>query len=78
SSVKRPVRELKTFAKLALAAGESKSVTLTLDQRAFAFFDVVARRWQVEAGQFVIEAGFSVEDRPLSATVEMQAQTLAP
>ena len=78
SSVKRPVRELKTFAKVALAAGESKSVTLTLDQRAFAFFDVVTRMWQVEAGQFVIEAGFSVEDRPLSATVEMQAQTLAP
>lgn len=39
STVNRPVRELKGFAKIALEAGESKTVTFKLDKRAFAYYE---------------------------------------
>ena len=44
------MRELKGFAKVSLAAGSSKSVSIELDQRAFAFWSVQHGRWAVEAG----------------------------
>jgi beta-glucosidase len=59
ASVSRPEKELKGFAKLSLAPGETKTVTLTLDMRALAFFDVATKRWVAEAGAFSALAGFS-------------------
>lgn len=43
--VKRPAKELKAFAKVALAAGEKQRVTISLDARAFAYFDTDRQRW---------------------------------
>jgi beta-glucosidase len=40
STVARPVRELKGFAKVSLPAGSSRSVSIELDQRAFAFWSI--------------------------------------
>ncbi|MGN6099631.1 MAG: glycoside hydrolase family 3 C-terminal domain-containing protein, partial [Devosia sp.] len=62
SSAPRPARELKGFAKLALAAGESRRVRVELDDRAFAYFRPEAKHWLVEAGGFTITVGFSAAD----------------
>ncbi|MEJ1992744.1 MAG: glycoside hydrolase family 3 C-terminal domain-containing protein, partial [Maritimibacter sp.] len=78
SSVLRPLRELKTFAKVELEPGESREVSFALDARACAFFDEAARMWQVEAGTFTLDAGFSAEEIVASAEIELAAATLKP
>ncbi|HXX86246.1 MAG TPA: fibronectin type III-like domain-contianing protein, partial [Casimicrobiaceae bacterium] len=40
ASVSRPPKELKAFAKVRLDPGQSRAVTVSLDTRALAFFDV--------------------------------------
>jgi beta-glucosidase len=62
ASVPRPVKELKGFAKLNLKPGESRRVTLTLDRRAFSFYDVKKKDWSAEAGEFTILVGGSSDD----------------
>lgn len=62
SSVFRPEKELKGFAKLRLEPGETKRVSLDLDRRAFAFWDSGAGDWAVEAGDFDILVGASAAD----------------
>jgi beta-glucosidase len=77
SSVARPVRELKGFAKVRLAPGESERVTIVLDQRSFAFWSERLRDWVVEGGLFTIAAGSSSRDLPLSHTIVVDAASLA-
>ena len=77
SSVARPVRELKGFAKVFLAPGASRRVTVELDQRAFAFWSVRHHAWVVEAGDFVIAAGRHSRDLPLTGVVTVDAPRLA-
>ena len=67
----RPVRELKAFEKVALQPGESKEVTFTLDQRAFAMWNEQIHDWYVPAGQYVIEAGDSSRNLPLHAEITL-------
>ncbi len=62
SSVARPPQELKAFAKVWLDPGESADVTLELDRRAFAFWDVEAGDWTVEPGTFELRIGTSSRD----------------
>ena len=76
ASVDRPARELKTFAKLRLAAGEVRTVSLSLDARAFAYFDVEQGNWRVEAGTFTLSAGFSATDIRATAQVELSEARL--
>ncbi len=78
SSVARPVRELKGFAKVFLQPGESREVALTLDQRAFAFWSERLGRWAVEAGDFEVAVGTSSRDLPLRAVVTLDAPSIAP
>jgi beta-glucosidase len=68
SSIPRPVKELKGFARLHLKPGEAKRVTLTLDRRAFSYFDVKKTDWTAEPGDFVILVGSS------SAKLELQGK----
>ena len=72
----RPVRELKGFAKVGLAPGESAVVTLTLDRRAFALY--WDGRWQVEGGTYGIEIGSSSRDIRLTARVEIPGDGKLP
>ncbi|MBR1583945.1 MAG: glycoside hydrolase family 3 C-terminal domain-containing protein [Clostridia bacterium] len=73
----RPVRELKGFEKVALAPGEEKDVTFTLDRRSFAVWNSEIHDWYVAGGQYVIEVGDSSRHLPLrteitvSGTVEL-------
>ena len=62
SSVPRPLKELKGFAKTTLKPGESKRLTLTLDRRAFSFYDVANHAWNAEPGEFTIQVGSASND----------------
>ncbi|CAH2713138.1 Thermostable beta-glucosidase B [Neobacillus rhizosphaerae] len=59
SSVIRPEKELKGFEKVQLQPDEEKTVTFTLDKRAFAYYDVELKDWHVETGEFEILIGKS-------------------
>jgi len=67
--LKRPIRELKSFAKLHLQPGETKTVSLTLRQRDFRYFDTARSAWVLDAEAFVIEAAASSRDIRLSVTL---------
>ena len=69
--VPRPLRELKGFARTELAPGETKHVTLLLDGRSFAYYDVKSKAWRADAGAYSIELGRSVEsiDSHVSVTL---------
>ncbi len=71
------MRELKGFAKVALAAGDSQEVSIELDQRAFAFWSIRDGRWAVEAGDFIIGVGPNSRDLPLTETISVEAPRLA-
>ena len=73
----RPAQELKAFAKVQLAAGESKTVTLTLDDKAFRYWNTKTDSWEVEGGSYEIRVGASSADIRLTAVVEV-AGTEAP
>ncbi len=62
SSVPRPDKELKGFAKVHLDPGASEVVTIPLDRRAFAVWDVDAHDWLAEAGTFDIVVARSSVD----------------
>jgi beta-glucosidase len=72
SSEVRPLKELKAFAKLALKAGESKNVTLTLNENAFRFYSDKTKKWVVEPGKFEILVGSSSKDIKLAGTVDIK------
>jgi beta-glucosidase len=67
TKVTRPERELKGFEKVRLAPGETKHVTLSLDARAFSYWDTAAHKWTIDPGKFVIRVGDSSENTPLHA-----------
>jgi beta-glucosidase len=61
SSVPRPQKELKGFAKVHLEAGETQRVTVELNRRSFAYYDVAAKAWRAEPGIFDVLVGGSSE-----------------
>ncbi len=73
STIYRPVKELKGFAKVRLEAGEEKEIVVKLAKRAFAFYNVNINDWCVESGEFDILVGASSADIRLSATVNISA-----
>ncbi len=64
-----PPHQLRAFGKVQLQPGETKTVTLTLDQRSFSIYDESARRWISPPGRYEILAGTSSRDLPLHGTV---------
>ena len=76
-SVRRPVRELKGFARVRLEPGESRRVTIELDARAFAFFSERFDRWVIEAGTFLIQVGHHSRSLPLGTAVHVDAPRVA-
>ena len=67
----RPRKELKGFQKVFLKAGESKHITITLDDKAFRYFNTVTNRFETETANYEISVGSSVRDIRLSATVRV-------
>ena len=75
STVRRPVRELRDFAKVALQPGETKTVSFTLGKRAFAYWEPRCHDFYVESGEFVIEIGESSRDIRLCQSVQVECTT---
>ena len=61
SQVPRPPKELKGFTKVFLEPGEKQRVTISLDRRSFAYYDVESGDWAVTPGDFEILVGRSSE-----------------
>ena len=78
STVIRPVKELRDFAKVELKPGETKTVTFTLDKRAFAYYSVNIHDWHVETGEFDILIGKSSRDIVLTKTVNVESTVKLP
>jgi beta-glucosidase len=74
----RPAKELKGFAKVFLKAGESKKVTIPLDDKAFRYFNVDTNKFEVEGGSWTVMIGASCADIKLSGTVEVQGTAASP
>ena len=77
AEVFRPAQELKGFAKVQLQPGESKTVTIPLDDKAFRYWNTKTDSWEVEGGSYELWLGASSADIRLTAVVEV-AGTGAP
>ncbi len=78
SSVGRPVRELRSFEKVALAPGQETTVAFALSRRDFAYYETEIHDWHVETGAFRIEIGASSRDIRLTETVTVTAARALP
>lgn len=78
SALERPVKELKGFAKVELQPGETKTVSIALDFRAFAYYHPRYRQWITEDGDFDILIGASAEDIRHTVTVTMKSTLSLP
>ena len=72
SGIFRPARELKGFAKVFLEPGESRTVTIPLDDKAFRYFNVKTNAWEVEGGEYSVQVGASVQDIRLTASLTVE------
>lgn len=71
SRIHRPRRELKGFAKVFLKAGESRKVTIPLDDKAFRYFDIHTGNFEIEGGEYEISVAASVSDVKLTAAIRV-------
>ena len=78
SGLVRPPKELKGFAKVELQPGETKTVTLALDFRAFAYYHPAYKQWITEDGEFDILIGASSADIRCTQTVTLQSTLELP
>ena len=76
--IDRPEKELKGFERIPLAPGESRTVTLELSPRDFAYWDTEAGEWHVGAGQYTIRAGDSSDALPLSGDLTLRKDLRIP
>jgi beta-glucosidase len=65
ATVPRPVKELKGFERVVLEPGQTRRVSVTLDRRSLAYWDVKSGGWKVNPGKFVVYVGDSDESVPL-------------
>ena len=73
STIFRAPKELRGFAKVFLAPGETKTVTLTLEKRAFAYYNINLGDWHVESGGFELLVGASAQDIRLRGAVTVKS-----
>ncbi len=72
STIFRPEKELKGFDKVFIKTGESATVSIELDKRSFAYYNVDVKDWVVESGEFEILVGASSRDIKLSSVVSVK------
>jgi beta-glucosidase len=78
SKLVRPPKELKGFAKVELQPGETKTVTVSLDFRAFAYYHPSYQQWITEDGEFDILIGSSSSNIRCTQTVTLQSTLKLP
>ncbi|KAH7317084.1 beta-glucosidase [Stachybotrys elegans] len=64
-----PVRQLRGFDKLSLAAGQTGVANFELMRRDLSYWDVNAQDWVIPKGEFVLSVGFSSRDLPVTTTL---------
>lgn len=69
--IRRPAHELKGFAKVELAPGETKTVVFSLTHRDFAYYETCIQDWYAENGLYEIQLGASSRDIRLTANVDL-------
>ncbi len=74
----RPDKELKGFAKVSLEPGETKTVKIALDFRAFAFYHPEYGQWITEDGDFDLLIGGSSADIRQTLTVTLDSSLDLP
>ena len=75
-TIDRPIKELKGFEKVNLNPGQSTKVTLSLDQRSFAFFNA-KKKWDAVAGEYNVVVGNSSDDTSLKGEVTLKSEFTA-
>ena len=70
--VPRPVKELKGFSKLRLKPGETQHVQVSLDRRAFSYYNVDKEDWTADPGDFTILVGGSSDNTPLRGSFSLR------
>lgn len=73
SQIYKAQKELKGFKKVFLKAGEEKEVTITLDSRAYAYYNVNISDWHVESGNYKILVGASSRDIKLEGEISVES-----
>ncbi len=71
SKIERPVKELKGFGKVDLRPGQTKTVTVKLNRRAFSYWDVDQKSWTATPGSFGIRVGRSSAKIELTGNVTL-------
>ena len=72
--IDRPIKELKGFHKVFLEPGQSRRITLELDQRSFAFFNTGKHLWDAAPGTYTILVGGSSQSLPLSGPFALKSE----
>jgi beta-glucosidase len=70
----RPIKELKGFKKVFLQPGESRRITLELDQRSFAYFNTATEQWDALPDTYNILVGASSQDIRLKGKFKLQSE----
>ncbi|MCX5789095.1 MAG: glycoside hydrolase family 3 C-terminal domain-containing protein [Elusimicrobia bacterium] len=70
--VDRPAQELKGFARVTLAPGETRKVSFRLNKDAFAYYDEKTHDWVVAPGRFTLRLGASSRDIRLTKAIELK------
>jgi len=78
SRLQRPEKELKEFAKVDLQPGETKTVSFTLDNRDFSFYDAKREMWIAQSGKFDIKVGSSSRDIHQTSTIQLNSTQQVP
>jgi beta-glucosidase len=73
TKIPRPAKELKGFMKVSLRPGETKKVSVILDSRSLSYYDVNAKRWRAEPGDFNVLVGRSSEQIELRGKLTLAA-----
>jgi len=78
AALSRPPKELKGFARVALQPGETRTVAIELDERAFTYYHPAYKQWVAESGEFDILVGASSADIRLQGSVALQSMQKLP
>ena len=71
SKVERPKYELKGFKRVAIQAGQTTKVTISIPKENLRHWNEFQHAWNVEKGKAVIYVGSSSVDLPLQTTIEI-------
>ena len=73
-SIFRPRKELKGFQKVWLDPGESKTVTVELDDKAFRYFNIKTNRWEEEDGEYELCVCANASDVKLHQSIRLRRE----